>query len=89
MGLGQYIKDTRSELNHVAWPTRLQTIIFSVLVIVISLLVSLYLGLFDFLFTNGLGRVVETLPAQPSQELPIDLSEFELSTTTVSTTTVE
>lgn len=89
MGLGQYIKDTRSELNHVAWPTRLQTVIFSILVIVISLLVSLYLGLFDFLFTNGLGRVVESLPQQSTQESAIDLTDFEISTTTVDAETVE
>jgi preprotein translocase SecE subunit len=87
MGLGQYIKDTRSELNHVAWPTRVQTIIYTILVIVISVLVSLYLGLFDFLFTNGLGRLVETVPAAP-QAAPINLDDVQFSTTT-STSTVE
>lgn len=87
MGLGQYIKDTRSEMNHVAWPTRVQTIIYTILVIVISVLVSLYLGLFDFLFTSGLGELVEAVPSAP-QAAPIDLSDIEFSTTT-STTTVE
>ncbi|OHB18788.1 MAG: preprotein translocase subunit SecE [Parcubacteria group bacterium RIFCSPHIGHO2_01_FULL_56_18] len=89
MGLGQYIKDTRSELNHVAWPTRVQTIIYTILVIAISLLVSLYLGFFDFLFTNGLGRIVESLPQQPTQEIPFDQSIDEISTTTVGTSTVQ
>ncbi len=90
MGLGQYIKDTRSELNHVAWPTRVQTIIYTILVISISLVVSLYLGFFDFLFTSGLARVVGSLPQQPqpSQELPFDIESL-ISTTTVGTTTVE
>jgi len=90
MALGQYIKDTRSELNHVAWPTRVQTIIYTILVIAISLIVSLYLGFFDFLFTSGLGRVVESLPQvqQPAQDLPFDIESL-ISTTTVGTTTEE
>lgn len=92
MALGQYIKDTRSELNHVAWPTRVQTIIYTILVIAISLVVSLYLGFFDFLFTNGLGRIVESLPQQPSQEVPFDLEGLDIATTSATsteTTTVE
>jgi preprotein translocase subunit SecE len=48
----QYIKDTQSELKHVSWPTRSQTIWFTVLVIVISLLTAVYLGAFDQLFTH-------------------------------------
>ena len=86
MSLIQYLKETRSELNHVAWPTRVQTIIFTILVIIISVLVSLYLGLFDFLFTNALGKIVESLPQQSAQEIPFDNS-VEISTTTVGTTT--
>ncbi len=85
MGLIQYIKDTQGELNHVAWPTRVQTIIFTVLVIILSAFISLYLGLFDYLFTTGLGEVVERLP-QAAQEIPFDQS-IEISTTTISTTT--
>lgn len=48
----QYIKDTQSELRHVSWPTRSQTVWFTVLVIVISLLTAVYLGAFDQLFTH-------------------------------------
>ena len=84
MAIIQYLKETRSELNHVAWPTRVQTIVYTILVIAISILVSLYLGLFDFLFTTGLGKVVEVLPQNTqSQTQPL----LELSTTTISTTT--
>lgn len=87
MGLGQYIKDTRSELNHVAWPTRVQTIVYTVLVILLSILISLYLGFFDFVFTSGLGQVVEMLPQESSQ--PFDVSNVEISTTTVGTSTTQ
>lgn len=70
MGLIQYIKDTQGELSHVAWPTRVQTIVFTVLVILLSAFISLYLGVFDYLFTTGLGEVVGRLPqSAPAIEL--------------------
>jgi preprotein translocase subunit SecE len=47
-----YLKDTKGELKHVSWPTRKQSIVFTILVIAISILTALYLGLFDFVFTE-------------------------------------
>ena len=58
----EYLRQTRSELRHVAWPTRTQTIVYAVLVGAISVGVALYLGLFDFLFTTGLTRLLRVLP---------------------------
>ncbi|MCH7529904.1 preprotein translocase subunit SecE [Patescibacteria group bacterium] len=46
-----YIKETKGELKHVSWPTRKQSIIFTVLVICISIFTALFLGFFDFVFT--------------------------------------
>lgn len=63
-GFGQYLKDTRSELNHVAWPTQTQTIVYTVMVALVSVIVALYLGLFDYLFTGALKRVVEGMPGR-------------------------
>lgn len=62
MGLGQYLKDTQMELRHVAWPTRTQTIVYTVMVAALSVAVALYLGFFDFIFTTGLSRVLQVLP---------------------------
>lgn len=62
-GFGQYLKDTRSELNHVAWPTQAQTIVYTIMVALVSVAVALYLGFFDFIFTGALKRVVEGMPA--------------------------
>ena len=70
MSLIQYIKDTQGELRHVAWPTRLQTIVYTVLVAVLSIAVSLYLGLFDYLFTTGLARYLQVFPV--SSGTPIE-----------------
>jgi preprotein translocase subunit SecE len=54
-----YLKDTRAELRHVAWPTQRQAIIYTALVIVISILVALFVGAFDYVFTTGLNLYVK------------------------------
>ncbi len=71
MSFIQYLKDTQGELRHVAWPTRLQTIVYTILVAFLSIAVALYLGLFDYIFTGGLARLLDVLPASPviSQEI--------------------
>lgn len=63
MAFGQYLKDTQAELRHVAWPTRTQTIIFTIMVALVSIFVAAYLGLFDYVFTSGLSRLIEVLPS--------------------------
>jgi preprotein translocase SecE subunit len=62
----QYFKDTRSELNHVAWPTQSQTIIYTVLVAAISLGIAAYLGAFDYVFTTALTDIVGAQAATQS-----------------------
>lgn len=84
MAFLQYLKDTRGELNHVAWPTRVQTVVFTILVVVTSILISLYLGFFDFLFTSGLGKIVEMLPGNTA---PFEATQPEVEFTPVSTST--
>lgn len=49
--LVQYFKDTQTELKHVSWPTRKQAVIFTVVVIVISIVTAAYLGALDWAFT--------------------------------------
>lgn len=56
--IGDYIKETRAELSHVSWPSRKQTAIFTVLVIVFSFGVAFYLGLFDYLFSLGIRTLI-------------------------------
>lgn len=58
MGLVNYIKETRGELKHVSWPTRRQALAFTIIVVLISLVLSLFLGLFDFLFSRGLQYLI-------------------------------
>jgi preprotein translocase subunit SecE len=53
-----YLRDTRGELKHVSWPTQQQTILYTILVIVLSILTGIYLGLLDYLFTEALNLFV-------------------------------
>ncbi len=52
--LFNYFRDTRGELKHVSWPTQRQTVVYTVLVIVLSLLTALYLGILDATFMKGI-----------------------------------
>jgi len=58
MGLINYIRDTRGELKHVSWPTRRQAIVFSIVVIIISLATAAFLGFFDLLFSLILEKFI-------------------------------
>lgn len=49
-----YIKEVVAEGKNVTWPTRKQTIYFTISVLIISVFVAYYLGLFDYLFAQGL-----------------------------------
>ncbi len=54
----EYIKAVRGELTHVSWPTRTQAIGYTALVIGISVIVSLVLGGFDFIFTYVIEQII-------------------------------
>ena len=86
MSIIQYLKETRSELNHVAWPTRVQTMVFTSLVIGISIAISLYLGIFDYLFTTALSKGIEFLPAQEST-IQLNPEDINLTTEPIESTT--
>ncbi len=49
-----YLKDTYAELRHVSWPTQKQAAVYTALVIVISIIVAIFVGAFDFVFQKGL-----------------------------------
>ena len=58
MSLTSYLKETRSELKHVSWPTRKQALVLSAFVVGISIFTSLFLGVFDYLFTIVLKFII-------------------------------
>lgn len=53
-----FIKEVRTELAKVTWPTRPETIRLTIIVIAISVGLGLYLGGLDMLFTQLLKLLV-------------------------------
>jgi preprotein translocase SecE subunit len=58
MKLMEYLKETKSELKEVVFPTTSQTIIFTVLVITISVVVAVTLGGIDIGFQTALTKII-------------------------------
>ncbi|KKW10371.1 MAG: Preprotein translocase, SecE subunit [Parcubacteria group bacterium GW2011_GWA2_49_9] len=56
--LTTYFKETKAEMKHVSWPTRKQAIMYTIVVIIISLGTSAYLGFFDYVFSTLLKLVI-------------------------------
>jgi len=60
-------------MRHVSWPNRRQVAVFTATVVAASIVVSLFLGLFDFMFGAGLRELVRLAPNRVPVELPADL----------------
>ena len=56
--LANYIKETKIEMKGVKWPTKKQAVNYTLLVIVASIGVAIFLGAFDMLFAYLLGKFV-------------------------------
>ena len=48
----QFFEESRQEIRHVNWPTRSEAIRLTTIVIGIAVGLALFLGFFDWLFTN-------------------------------------
>lgn len=59
--LVNYLKDTAAELKQVSWPTQHQAIIYTLLVIAISAFVALFVGVFDYIFTQFIDVIINVL----------------------------
>lgn len=57
-GLVNYLKEVRAELSKVVWPKREEVIKLTLIVIIISVIVGIYVGVLDFVFTKGLEVVL-------------------------------
>lgn len=56
----QFLKEARSELTKVVWPTRKETIRITIAVVLLSLAVAVFLGAVDF----GLTKLFEYIVNQ-------------------------
>jgi preprotein translocase subunit SecE len=48
----RFFEESRQEIRHVNWPTRAEAARLTLIVIVIALGLAVFLGFFDWLFTN-------------------------------------
>jgi preprotein translocase subunit SecE len=53
-----YFKEVRAELKHVSWPTRNQAMVYTIVVILVSLATAVYLGLLDYIFDAIIQRII-------------------------------
>jgi preprotein translocase subunit SecE len=56
-----YFRDVRAELSKVSWPTRAQTINYTLVVLGISLTLALFLGALDYALAEILNRFILNL----------------------------
>lgn len=53
-----YFKEVRVEVKKVNWPTRQETIRYTLIVLGISVGIAIFLGTIDFGFTTGLNKFI-------------------------------
>ncbi|MFH0854500.1 MAG: preprotein translocase subunit SecE [bacterium] len=53
-----YIKESYAELKKVVWPGKKDIKNHTIVVIVLSLVLAVFLGLLDYIFTIGLDKII-------------------------------
>lgn len=56
--LKSFFEETRQELRHVNWPTRQEAARLTAFVVILSLVLAVFLGAFDYLFTFILKKFI-------------------------------
>ena len=59
VGFRQFFREVRQELKKVAWPTREETVTFSVVVLVTTVVVTVLVFGMDLLFKQGVLKFLE------------------------------
>lgn len=54
----RYFKEVRAEMRHVSWPTRSQAVMYTAVVIGVSVITALYLGLWDYIFSFAIKQII-------------------------------
>jgi preprotein translocase subunit SecE len=57
--ISQFLKEVRQEVRKVTWPTKAETIRYSIMVIVASLVVAAYLGGVDYVVSSVLKGFIQ------------------------------
>jgi preprotein translocase subunit SecE len=53
-----YVQESLAEMKKVTWPTKKETYNYTILVILISLGVAIFLGILDYIFSQGFQFII-------------------------------
>jgi preprotein translocase subunit SecE len=53
-----FLREVRGETKHITWPTRKETIRMTAIVIAITVVISIYLGGLDYIYTYLMGLII-------------------------------
>ena len=56
--INTFLKEVKSEIKKVNWPTRKETIQYTLIVILVSIFTAIFLGGLDFVFTTLLNKFI-------------------------------
>jgi len=54
----KYLKEVKAEMEKVTWPTRKETLRYTLIVISVSVIVAIFLGGLDYLFNIALIQII-------------------------------
>jgi len=57
--ISNYIRESIAELKKVTWPTKKQTVNYTLLIIGISLAVAFFIGVVDYILSLGVEQVIK------------------------------
>jgi preprotein translocase subunit SecE len=83
----KFLTEVRAEFKNISWPKRESLINLTIVVISISIIVSLILGGFDLLFTQGMAYFGEATRPAPKVDNSLSLPTLEPSPVVTATVT--
>jgi preprotein translocase subunit SecE len=57
--LWRYVREAREEIKKVTWPSKKETVKYSAIVVVLSLLIAVFFGGLDWLLNLGLEQLIK------------------------------
>ena len=55
---GKFVREVRTEMTKVVWPTRRETMVSTIMVLILAAIMSLFLFLVDQVISTGMGFIL-------------------------------
>ena len=78
----RFLKEVNVEMKKVKWLSKNEVIEYTILVLVISAVVGIYLGALDFVFQQGFEWVLDQFGSESAVETPVETETTETTVTT-------